>query len=867
MNSKKQQQQQLNLRQFGMITTMLLLLLLLNNARNVVSFQGGSGVNVATTFAILPRNLNLSKISSFSFDTSQIVIPSVRQQLESTRKRTRIHGSTILNVASSIQSSQQDKKRVENDDNNNNNSIIPSSSSNQKENDIFQESKILVSRATEVGSIVFSTLTPLLLSALSFDIEDHTINNNKEDDDNIDVWDKFWSTKSPITPNNNNNTPNNSNPNPTNYNTNADRVVEAIQKLGPTYVKFGQALASRPDIIPKSLANALCTLQDNMEPFDTNIAKDIIRSELLSQIQSSLQDDKTKIDRNANTNTNNDLIFNQEDVQSLIESLSNDPVAAASVGQVYKGYLPNYGHVAVKVQRPEIKSMVEKDFTLLRSLASLVESIPSLSLSFPSNNEDGSIRTSTSGTDDTFSTTTTTTSTNERNRLINTELVAAVDEFMSRIFEELDYTNEANNAKTFAQLYSKKYGSSIKSLPNGEGVIVPEIISSLCTKNVLVMEWIEGRKLIFMDDNKNSSSDYNHNNDIRQENGGGNENKKVSMDSKRNDGGIVDDRDQLELQENLALIEQALYVTLSQLLDTGVMHADPHGGNLLKVSSTSSSSSSSSIKEVTPRATLAYLDFGLLATIPSPVRDGLVCAVASLVFAKDVEAVASLFGELDLLPDEVISNPTERKALTDALTKTMEEVLKYPKGESLYSSTLSPSSSSQNGSGGDRRKSTIPSLEFDKLLDGLTRLVPRFKFRLPPYFINNARALGTLEGIARSLDPEFNCLQLMYPYALYRLLQNPTGSPVVEETLQSLIRSKETGRLDRNKITKLLRDTAMFTGYSRRKILMDILKTKGGKKLVMYSLGSEFNHVVLRRIKRKLKGIGQGGRQSAYMQL
>jgi len=278
---------------------------------------------------------------------------------------------------------------------------------------------------------------------------------------------------------------------------------------------------------------------------------------------------------------------------------------------------------------------------------------------------------------------------------------------------------------------------------------------------------------------------------------------------------------------------------LSQLLDTGVMHADPHGGNLLKVQVGNSGKKS-----------LAYLDFGLLATIPSPVRDALVCAVAQLIFEKDVEAVASLFGELDLLPAEVMDNPVERAALTAALTKTMGEILEYPSGGNLFS----PSSSNTNNKGSIPEKTNIPTLRFDKLLDGLTRLVPRFKFQLPPYFINNARALGTLEGIARSLDPEFNCLQLMYPYALYRLMKNPTGSPVVESTLQSLIRSKDTGRISRPRVLKLLKDTSRFTGFGRRKVLWDILKTKGGKKLALQSILSELRSLILLRgLRRRIR--------------
>jgi predicted unusual protein kinase regulating ubiquinone biosynthesis (AarF/ABC1/UbiB family) len=229
-----------------------------------------------------------------------------------------------------------------------------------------------------------------------------------------------------------------------------------------------------------------------------------------------------------------------------------------------------------------------------------------------------------------------------------------------------------------------------------------------------------------------------------------------------------------------------------------------------------------------------------LATIPQQVRDGLVCAVSQLVFAKDVEAVASLFGELDLMPQEILNDPVERAALTSALSKTLQEVLIYPRNENIQSRQNPIAETTE-----------IPTLKFDKLLDGLVRLVPRFQFQLPPYFINNARALGTLEGIARSLDPNFNAFSLMYPYALNRILQNPTGSPVVDATLQNMVRCKETGQIDREKIRRLLRDSALFTGFSKRRVLRDILRTKSGKQLAKEIVKQEmFGHY--RRVRRLL---------------
>lgn len=564
-----------------------------------------------------------------------------------------------------------------------------------------EELSMIFSRSTEIGSILVGLLVPLLSSATSFAIQKSSEGNEEM------TWEEFWLSESEggdkVTI------------------SNADRLLSAVEKLGPTYVKFGQAIASRPDIIPKSLTKSLSSLQDNMEAFDTDIAKQVIEKEL----------------KNVNVDDGK--------ISTLLESLPLDPIAAASVGQVYKGYLPSFGYVAVKVQRPGLKAMVQKDLVLLRKIATFVESIPS-----PTSN----------------------------GRLVNTELVSAVDEFMSRIFEELNYSNEAVNAKKFARLYSNKYGSAMATSPRN-GVVVPEIVDDLCTENVLVMEWIDGSKLASFEEETSS------------------------LDSE-------------EMKENLILIEQALHVTLSQLLEFGVMHADPHNGNLLKVQDGNDS-----------KATLGYLDFGLVATIPSTVRDGLVCAVAQLIFSKDVEAVASLFGELDLIEDKILLDSKERLALTEALTRTMQEVLVYPDGESIMTPTRRT----------NKRNTHVPTLKFDKLLDNLVRLVPRFKFQLPPYFINNARALGTLEGTAKTLDPNFNAFSMMYPFALNRIMRNPTGSPVVDATLQKLVRCTETGQIDRHKAYRLLSDSAALTGLSRRKVLRDVLKTKNGRRLCIEIIG------------------------------
>ena len=249
--------------------------------------------------------------------------------------------------------------------------------------------------------------------------------------------------------------------------------------------------------------------------------------------------------------------------------------------------------------------------------------------------------------------------------------------------------------------------------------------------------------------------------------------------------------------------------------------------------------------------TLGYLDFGLLSTIPQQVRDALICSVALQVFERDVDAVSELFGELQLIPQNILNDDSERAALAEALHITFENSLLYPE----------PTMTSSG-----EEITAIPDLKFDKLLDSLSRLVPRFQFDLPPYFINNARALSTLEGIAKSLDPSFNVLTIMYPYALTRLLQNPSQSPVVTRTMQTLIRSAD-GLIDRQKIRRLLRDSALISGVSKRRVVWDVIKTKPGRKLTRGILREELGNVLSGSKRRSKKDGKKRKRRWFYLEL
>ncbi|KAL7562911.1 hypothetical protein ACA910_000282 [Epithemia clementina (nom. ined.)] len=482
-------------------------------------------------------------------------------------------------------------------------------------------------------------------------------------------------------------------------------------------------MATRPDILPVPLAEALGDLYDNLPPFDNLRAKKII--------QQDIQNAMTKQSHVSQ------YLRNENDLRQFMTCLSKQPIAAASVSQVYKGELPGYGSVAVKVLRPGIRQKVEQDATLFHSIATWGEwwMVHCSSMRHFDKNlkrPHGAV-----------------------------PLVPVVDEFTARVLEDMDFGHEIENMKLFAQLYDSKIGLS----PTVK-VVVPEVIEELSSSRVLVMEWLEGTKLT----------------DIG------------SVSSARPD----------EVEENLALIIQAIEMTVSQLIDYGVLHGDPNTGNLLKIKKRKG------LWKKKPE--LGFLDFGIVATVPQSFRDGLVCAVIQLVFARNTEAVADLCVDLGLLPKTALEEPKDRKRFMDALQKAIDSILIWPK--------------SKRGISTD-----IPKVRFEKILPALTPLIQGFEFNIPPYSLNNVRALATLEGMALKLDPNFNVLRIIYPYSINRLMRNPRVSYKVQQTFLDICRSPKTKLISAKRVQMLLKDWALWTGYRKRKIFWDVITSAGGRRV------------------------------------
>ena len=200
----------------------------------------------------------------------------------------------------------------------------------------------------------------------------------------------------------------------------AERVRMAFEELGPTYIKLGQVLSTRPDLVPVDFTNELSKLQDNVPSFAFSAAKRIIETEFGSPLE------------------------------ELFDFFDEAPFASASIGQVHKAGLKDGETVAVKVQRPSIKKIIEVDLEIMLHLAMLVErNIIEIALYRP---------------------------------------VKIIEEFARTLEKEIDYTIEATSMERFARHFL-----------NDPAIYIPKVFRDMTTEHVLTMELVDGIKVSEID--------------------------------------------------------------------------------------------------------------------------------------------------------------------------------------------------------------------------------------------------------------------------------------------------------------------------------------------------------------------------------
>jgi ubiquinone biosynthesis protein len=238
-----------------------------------------------------------------------------------------------------------------------------------------------------------------------------------------------------------------------------ERLRMMLEKLGPTFVKFGQILADRPDIISEKLRVELKKLQTNVKPFDHDLAISMIETELGAPLA------------------------------QIFKSFEFECIGSASMGQVYKAALKTGEMVVVKIQRPHIKDKINLDLQILEYIAHKISE--------------------------------------EYPEFIVMNLEGIVKEFGETLRNELNYFNEAANARRFNEMF---HDSPICK--------IPKVYEELSTSKLLVIEYIDG----------------------------------ISPDNI--DAMLWNGLDPKEVASN------GVEVFLKMIFEHGFFHADPHAGNM-----------------------------------------------------------------------------------------------------------------------------------------------------------------------------------------------------------------------------------------------------------------------------------------------
>lgn len=366
----------------------------------------------------------------------------------------------------------------------------------------------------------------------------------------------------------------------------AERLTQTLLELGAAFIKAGQVLSTRPDIVPPLYADALASLQDEVP-------------------EDSSADPTTII---------------EEDVDATVTDLQ--PVAGGSLAFVYTATVRDE-EVALKVRRPGLKAQIRRDLQVIRTLVPLVGFVAE-----------------------------------ERHQY---SLRNIADDFERIIFDELDFEREAE--------MMRRIGSN---LAEDDRVYVPSADLELSTERVLVMEYVEGRKITDPEAFERT------------------------------------DVDRVELAERIA------DVYLRMGLDHGVFHADPHPGNLALLDD----------------GTLVIYDFGMSEQLSAETQQQIIGLYRSLA-RRDVDGLIDAFIALDVL------DPTaDRSKVRRVLQLAMENL----QGRSCV---------------GWRE---ITTELFDMLHD--------FPFRIPPNVMLLIRVGTVAEGVCRTLDPEFDFIEVVRTFLL-----------------------------------------------------------------------------------------------------
>lgn len=378
----------------------------------------------------------------------------------------------------------------------------------------------------------------------------------------------------------------------------AQALASDLEAMGPTFVKLGQLLSTRADVLPPIYLNTLKRLQDHVVPVPYADIERVVNAELGVRISKAFS------------------------------KFSERPAAAASLGQVHRAALRDGREVAVKVQRPDIRGRIVEDMEVIDELATFVDSH---------------------------------TATGRRY-----EFASMVEEFRVSLMAELDYRAEARNLTVIHD-----------NLAQYERIVIPLPVGDYSTSVVLTMDWISGRAL-----------------------------------------GSLGPLDRMDY-EGHDLAEDLFRAYLDQILIHGIVHADPHPGNIM----------------LTDDGRLALIDLGMVARVSASTQDALIKFLLALSGGRGADAADVLVGLGEQLPNFDIG--TFRRSVDDVV------------GRSL---TLA-----------------VGDMQAGALIGEVLRAAGEAGLRPPAELTMIGKTLLNLDEVARILDPDFE--------------PNPTIERYVEELM------------------------------------------------------------------------------------
>ncbi len=209
----------------------------------------------------------------------------------------------------------------------------------------------------------------------------------------------------------------------------AAKLRDAFEELGPSFIKLGQMLSRRPDVVPRTYVIELQKLQDKVKPLD------------FSRMRPSFE---TGCECNAfsDKGEHTDINYGVQDILEIFEEFDTKPIASASIGQVYKGVL-NGKEVAVKISRPGLIDIINLDLAIIDDMKPLVVKIAGLGNNF--------------------------------------DVDAFLREFREVLTSELDYRIEARNMIRFYD-----------NCKDEEDVLIPRVYTDYSRESILVMDFVEG---------------------------------------------------------------------------------------------------------------------------------------------------------------------------------------------------------------------------------------------------------------------------------------------------------------------------------------------------------------------------------------